>query len=144
MELAAAAVAVVATAEVEAATVEVVVATAVVEAEVTHPETTTDDLLPLPETMMIDEGVTLVATLPGEMTTEGMSLEGMSLEGMTEGKNVLPGETMTETGAHLDGMTESDMIVLRQASLVEGLRKYSGGSLGIVLRDLQLLAKSFG
>lgn len=130
MELAAA-VAVVATAEVEAATVEVVVATAVAEAEVTHPETTTDDLLPLPETMMIDEGVTLVATLPGEMTTEGMSLEGM-----TEGKNVLPGETMTETGAHLDGMTESDMIVLRQASLVEGLRKYSGGSLGIVLRDL--------
>jgi hypothetical protein len=120
-----------ATAEVEAATVEVVVATAVVEAEVTHPETTTDDLLPLPETMMIDEGVTLVATLPGEMTTEGMSLEGM-----TEGKNVLPGETMTETGAHLDEMTESDMTVLRQASLVEGLRKYSGGSLGIVLRDL--------
>jgi len=79
----------------------VVVDTKEVEAEVTVVEGITSDELLLPETTT-DEVETLVDTLLDERNTEGMNPEGTITDGMID----LLGETMTVTGVLLEGMTE--------------------------------------
>jgi hypothetical protein len=104
--------------------VAVVVATAEEVVVMVEAGTTIDDLLPL-ETTTDEAVMSLVATLLDETTIEGTSLEGMTTDEMTDP----PGETMTETGALLEGMTEKGTMIDRTELLlpkaVEDLRKYA-------------------
>jgi len=79
----------------------VAVDTKEVEAEVTVVEGITSDELLLPETTT-DEVETLVDTLLDARNTEGMNPEGT----ITDGTIDLLGETMTVTGVLLEGMIE--------------------------------------
>lgn len=96
-----------------------------VAAEATVVEGITSDELPLPETTT-DEVVILVDTLPDETITEGMNPEGTIIDGTTD----LPGETMTVIGVLPEGMTEigsmteTDPIEPLPPRAVDETRKY--------------------